>query len=66
MPHKERCGSLACAVLDALRVASTTGRPPTETLPYLIEMPAVTGHKDLRMLKRYYHPRATDLAKKLG
>ena len=27
---------------------------------------AVTGHKDLRMLKRYYHPRATDLAKKLG
>jgi hypothetical protein len=32
----------------------------------LIELAAVTGHKDLRMLKRYYHPRATDLAKKLG
>ncbi len=32
----------------------------------LLELAAVTGHKDLRMLKRYYHPRATDLAKKLG
>ncbi|WP_297920236.1 site-specific integrase [Metallibacterium sp.] len=32
----------------------------------LLELAAVTGHKDLRMLKRYYHPRAEDLAKKLG
>ncbi|EQD71400.1 phage integrase family protein [mine drainage metagenome] len=37
-----------------------------EKLPNLIELAAVTGHKDLRMLKRYYHLRATDLAKKLG
>ncbi len=37
-----------------------------ERLPNVIELPAVTGHKDLRMLKRYYHPRAEDLAKKLG
>ena len=37
-----------------------------ERLPNLVELAAVTGHKDLRMLKRYYHPRATDLAKKLG
>ena len=37
-----------------------------ERLPNLIELAAVTGHKDLRMLKRYYHPRATDLARKLG
>jgi integrase len=35
-------------------------------LPNLIELAAVTGHRDLRMLKRYYHPRAEDLAKKLG
>ena len=35
-------------------------------LPNLIELSAVTGHKDLRMLKRYYHPRAEDLALKLG
>ena len=38
----------------------------SEKLPNLIELAAVTGHKDLRMLKRYYHPRAADLAKKLG
>lgn len=37
-----------------------------EKLPNLIELAAVTGHKDLRMLKRYYHPRACELAKKLG
>lgn len=37
-----------------------------EKLPNLIELAAVTGHKDLRMLKRYYHPRAEDLARKLG
>lgn len=37
-----------------------------EKLTNLLELAAVTGHKDLRMLKRYYHPRAEDLAKKLG
>ena len=37
-----------------------------EKLPNLIELAAVTGHKDLRMLKRYYHPRAEDLARKIG
>lgn len=37
-----------------------------DKLPNLIELSAVTGHKDLRMLKRYYHPRASELAKKLG
>ncbi len=37
-----------------------------EKLPNVIELAAVTGHKDLRMLGRYYHPRAAELAKKLG
>ncbi|MFM8899635.1 MAG: site-specific integrase [Burkholderiales bacterium] len=37
-----------------------------EKLSNVLELSAVTGHKDLRMLKRYYHPRAEDLAKKLG
>jgi integrase len=37
-----------------------------EKLPNVLELSAVTGHKDLRSLKRYYHPRAEDLAKKLG
>jgi len=35
-------------------------------LSNILELSAITGHKDLRMLKRYYHPRAEDLAKKLG
>ena len=37
----------------------------SEKLSNVLELSAVTGHKDLRMLKRYYHPRAEDLAKKL-
>lgn len=35
-------------------------------LSNVLELSAVTGHKDLRMLKRYYHPDASDLARKLG
>ena len=37
-----------------------------EKLPNVIELAAVSGHKSLAMLKRYYHPRAEDLARKLG
>lgn len=37
----------------------------SEKLDSVLELSAVTGHRDLRMLKRYYHPRASDLAKKL-
>lgn len=37
-----------------------------EKLPNLIELSAVSGHKSLAMLKRYYHPRAEDIAKKLA
>lgn len=37
-----------------------------EKLPNLIELSAVTGHKSLAMLKRYYHPSVEDLARKLG
>ncbi len=32
----------------------------------LHELMKVTGHKDTRMLARYYHPKASDLAAKLG
>lgn len=35
-------------------------------LPNVIELAAVTGHRSLHMLKRYYHPDAKELAKKLG
>jgi integrase len=36
------------------------------TVFQLHELAKVTGHKDPRMLMRYYHPRAEDLAKKLA
>jgi integrase len=35
-------------------------------LPNVIELSSVTGHRNLAMLKRYYHPDAKALAKKLG
>jgi len=37
-----------------------------EKLPNIIELAAVSGHTDVRMLKRYYHPKAEVLAQKLG
>ena len=37
-----------------------------EKLPNIIELAAVSGHKDVRMLGRYYHIRAEDLAMKIG
>ena len=37
-----------------------------EKLPNLIELSAVSGHKSLAMLKRYYHPNPELLAQKLG
>ena len=37
-----------------------------EKLPNLIELSAVSGHKSLAMLKRYYHPNPILLAEKLG
>ena len=37
-----------------------------ERLPNLIELSAVSGHKSLAMLKRYYHPNPEQLAQKLG
>ena len=36
-----------------------------EKLPNVIELAAVTGHQTIQMLKRYYHPKAEALAKKL-
>jgi integrase len=37
-----------------------------EKLPNLIELSAVSGHKSLAMLKRYYHPDPKVLAQKIG
>ena len=35
-------------------------------LPNIIELSAVSGHKSLMVLKRYFRPSPLDLAKKLG
>lgn len=32
----------------------------------VLDLSAITGHKDLRMLKRYHHPKASDLAKRMN
>jgi integrase len=37
-----------------------------DKLPNVIELAAVSGHKSLRMLQRYYHPSPQALALKLG
>jgi integrase len=37
-----------------------------DKLPNVIELAAVSGHRNLAMLKRYYHPSPTELALKLG
>lgn len=37
-----------------------------EKLPNVIELAAVSGHKSLMVLKRYYRPSALELAQKLG
>ena len=37
-----------------------------EKLPNVIELAAVSGHKSLMVLKRYYRPTASELAHKLG
>ena len=37
-----------------------------QKLPNLIELSAVSGHKSLAMLKRYYHPNAEQLALKIA
>lgn len=35
-------------------------------LSNVLELAAVTGHRDLRLLQRYFHPDPSDLARKIG
>jgi integrase len=37
-----------------------------EKLANVLELSAVTGHRQLAMLKRYYHPNAETIAQKLA
>lgn len=61
--------AIARAKIDNLRIHDlrhTAATRLSEKLHNLLELSAVTGHKSLSMLKRYYHPNPELLAKKLG
>jgi len=60
---RERAGLTDLRIHDPRHTAATR---LSERLPNLLELSAVTGHKSLAMLKRYYHPNAEQLAMKLG
>lgn len=59
----KRAGLEAVRFHDLRRTAITR---MAEKLPNVIELAAVSGHKSLMVLKRYYRPAAVDLATKLG
>lgn len=59
----ERAGIIDLHFHDLQHTATTR---LAEKLPNGIELAAVTGHRTSQMLKRYYHPQAEALAKKLG
>jgi len=60
---RERAGLKDVRIHDLRHTAATR---LAEKLPNLLELSAVTGHKSLAMLKRYYHPNPELLAEKLG
>jgi integrase len=59
----KRAGLEAVRFHDLRRTAITH---IAEKLPNVIELAAVSGHKSLMVLKRYYRPAPIELAKKLG
>lgn len=60
---RERAGLNNLRIHDLRHTAVTR---LAEKLPNLIELSAVSGHRSLAMLKRYYHPSAEDMARKLA
>jgi len=60
---RERANLLDLRIHDLRHTAITR---LAEKLPNLIELSAVSGHKNLAMLKRYYHPNPESLAKKIA
>ena len=60
---RERANLIDLRIHDLRHTAVTR---LSEKLPNLLELSAVTGHKQLSMLKRYYHPNAEQLAEKIA
>lgn len=63
MKASKRAGFIDVRFHDLRHTATTI---LATKLPNVIELAAVTGHKSVTMLKVYYHPKATDLALKIG
>jgi integrase len=63
---RKACGRAGLSELRFHDLRHTGTTRLAEKLDNVLELAAVTGHTDLRMLKRYYHPRAEDLARKIG
>lgn len=57
------CGLKHLVQHDGRHTAATA---LSKKLSNVLELAAVTGHRSLRSLQRYYHPKAADLARKLG
>lgn len=60
---RQRCGLEHIRLHDARHEAISR---LSKKVPNVIELAAISGHKDLQMLKRYYHTDPLELAKKLG
>ncbi len=60
---RKRAGVIDIRIHDFRHMAITR---IAEKLPNVIELSAVSGHKSLAMLKKYYHPDPEVLAEKLG
>lgn len=60
---RKRCGLEHIRLHDSRHEAISR---LSKKVPNVIELAAISGHKDLQMLKRYYHTDPLELAKKLG
>lgn len=63
---KDACARAGIEELHFHDLRHTATTRLAQKLPNLAELSAVTGHKSLQMLKRYFHPDAEELARKLG
>lgn len=60
---RQRCRLMHVRMHDSRREAATV---MSKKLSNVLELAAVTGHRDLKTLRVYYSPKPGDLAKKLG
>lgn len=63
---KRACARAGVADLHFHDLRHTATTRLSERLSNVMELSAVTGHRSLQMLKRYYHPKAERLAEKLA